>query len=931
MGKIYAAKINHMTNPMGFLMERTVFSWKVKDCRGKEQKWARIVVAEDASFEKTVCDTGEADLDSRAARLSLKMKPCSRYYWKVTVATDADEIITSETQFFETAKMEEPWKGKWITCDSAEPRHPVFSREIIPEKQVTGARLYISGLGLYEAYITPKEDGSPQRIGEEYLTPYCNDYKRWIQYQTYDITLQISEGGTLSVLLGNGWYKGRFGLNSEGKGGWYVDEWKLIAEIRLDYADGTQEIIGTDETWTVTRSRLTFSNLYDGEHRDDTLEDREPEQAVAADPPGGKLMERLSLPVKVQQERTPVELIRTPKGELVFDLGQEITGSFRLRVRAKRGAQVRIQTGEVLQDGCFYNENLRTAKSEYIYISDGTEKEIQPHFTYYGYRYVKVSGVEELSVDDFTALVLCSDYETAGSLRTGHELVNRLISNVEWGMRGNFLDVPTDCPQRDERMGWTGDTQVFSATACYLADTYAFYKKYLFDLYQEQKDLNGMVPETVPVYGQTKCSCAWGDAACIIPWNVYMFSGDVSILEDQFDSMKDWVDYIRTVDGEHHGWRQMFHYGDWLALDRAGASEGNAYGATDEGYVADVYYAASADIVAKAADILGRKEEAGEYRALADRQWQEVRREYFTSTGRCAVKTQTGLLLALKYHISSDEEKTRQMLKKLLRDSGNKLNTGFVGTPLLCNVLTDNGMTDAAYRLLLNEEYPGWLREVKLGATTIWERWNSLGEDGKVSSTGMNSFNHYAYGAILEWMFRHVGGIDVRENAPGAKTVRIAPKVHADVKSAEAVYDSASGTYRCGWEILDDNRIRVSLEVPFGAEAEVQLPYADTSVYLDESNPLFASVRDGVCHVKAGSYRAEYPASEQLKKTYSTESSMEELLNHPAVRAFLSTLIEVDMIPDTAYPMSLRTVAEVFGGGGDEEQFQMLDAALAKF
>lgn len=249
-----------------------------------------------------------------AARLSLKMKPCSRYYWKVTVATDADEIITSETQFFETAKMEEPWKGKWITCDSAEPRHPVFSREIIPEKQVTGARLYISGLGLYEAYITPKEDGSPQRIGEEYLTPYCNDYKRWIQYQTYDITRQISEGGTLSVLLGNGWYKGRFGLNSEGKGGWYGDEWKLIAEIRLDYADGTQEIIGTDETWTVTRSRLTFSNLYDGEHRDDTLEDREPEQAVAADPPGGKLMERLSLPVKVQQERTPVELIRTPQG-----------------------------------------------------------------------------------------------------------------------------------------------------------------------------------------------------------------------------------------------------------------------------------------------------------------------------------------------------------------------------------------------------------------------------------------------------------------------------------------------------------------------------------------------------------------------------------------------------------------------------------------
>ena len=250
----------------------------------------------------------------------------------------------------------------------------------------------------------------------------------------------------------------------------------------------------------------------------------------------------------------PAELIHTPAGEEVFDLGQEITGIFRLRVHEPAGTTIRIQTGEVLQDGCFYNENLRTALSEYIYVSDGTEKVITPHFTYYGYRYVKVTGVRDLSCEDFTALVLYSDYESIGAIETGNDLVNKLISNIEWGMKGNFLDVPTDCPQRDERMGWTGDTQVFSATASYLADTYAFYRKYLYDLYKEQLIAGGMVPEVVPTFGPSKCSCAWGDAACIVPWNVYLFSGDAAILEQQFDSMKAWVDYIRKVDGEHHGW-----------------------------------------------------------------------------------------------------------------------------------------------------------------------------------------------------------------------------------------------------------------------------------------------------------------------------------------------------------------------------------------
>ena len=936
MNQIYAAKTNHITNPVGFLLNPVVFSWKVRECRGKNQRCARILVAKDETFADVLWDTGEAKLDSLAVKAEMNLEPCTRYYWKVIVTTDADEVLESDVQFFETAKRDEPWVGKWITCDSRMERHPIFSKRIIPRGKVKKARLYLCGLGLYEAYFTDGEKTETDilksaKIGEEYLTPYCNNYTQWLQYQTYDVTAQMQREGVLSVLLGNGWYKGRFGLNQTEQKGFYGDEWKLLVEVHLEYEDGTQEIIGTDDTWEVTRSNLFFSNIYDGEKRDDTLEPVEPVSAQLAEAPQGRLTERLSLPVTVHEQFTPKELIHTPKDEWVFDLGQEITGIFKLHVHEPKGKEIRIQTGEILQDGCFYNENLRTALSEYVYISDGEEKDIVPHFTFYGYRYVKISGVTNVSCEDFTGMALYSDYEGTGSIQTGNELVNQLISNVEWGMKDNFLDVPTDCPQRDERMGWTGDTQVFSGTACYLADTYAFYRKYLYDLYKEQLIAGGMVPEVVPTFGPSKCSCAWGDAACIVPWNVYLFSGDAAILEQQFDSMKAWVDYIRKVDGEHHGWRHSFHYGDWLALDRVGAAAGNVYGATDEGYIADIYYAASAELTAKAAAVLGRKEEEKQYREIAEKQWRVVKEEYFTPTGRCAEKTQTGLLLALKYHLSEDEELTREMLKKLFRESRNKLNTGFVGTSLLCNVLTDNGMTDTAYRLLLNEEYPGWLHEVKLGATTVWERWNSLDEDGKISSTGMNSLNHYSYGAILEWMFRHVGGIHLLEESPGGRRVAICPNVHYDLRQVKTVYDSASGRYECGWEITDDNRIKISITIPFGGEGEVRLPHAPEILFEDKTNPLFATVVNGICYITAGNYEVVYEATEKLKKIYSVESKLEDLLNHPQIRAFLSTMTEVDMIPDAVYGLSFRQVAEMFSGPMDEGQAEMLNTALSQY
>ena len=435
--EIYACKVNHLKNPLGFDMTDTVFSWKVRNAKGKKQSAARIQVALDEAFTQIAADTGFCEeLDSLASPVEVELCPYTRYYWKVTVRTDAVggmEEADSEVQWFETAKINEPWTGKWITCNSQEKRHPYFEKAVPLEKEVRQARLYVCGLGLYEAYF------NGEKIGEEYLTPYSNNYNGWVQYQTYDVTEALQQAGTLSILLGNGWYKGRFGFTAREEKGYYGNEWKLIAELRLVYADGTGEIIGTDESWQVRRSNIVFSSLYDGERVDDTLAPLPVEPVSVCEAPAGRLMARKSLPVRVKQTIQPVELIHTPAGEKVLDMGQEFAGIFTLKADVPSGTEIIVQTGEILQQGNFYNDNLRSAKSEYRYISGGKPVVIRPRFTYYGYRYVKIQGIENVRPEDFTGLVLYSDIEDVGDMETGNALVNKFISNVRWGLRSNFL------------------------------------------------------------------------------------------------------------------------------------------------------------------------------------------------------------------------------------------------------------------------------------------------------------------------------------------------------------------------------------------------------------------------------------------------------------------------------------------------------------
>ena len=905
--KIYNCEVNHLTNPLGFQMEKTVFSWKVAETTGKCQKDARILVALQLDMSKVVYDSGKANLNSIATDIPLDLRPRTRYYWTVEVTADNGDYAVSEINWFETAKRDEPWQAKWITCEKKQ-RHPVFSKEISVAKPLESARLYICGLGLYEAQI------NGQKVGDEYLTPYCNNYHAWLQYQTYDVTEALRDGGLLSVTIGNGWYAGRMGYFSKpGDPGLYGDRAKLIAEVVLRYADGNEEVVCTDESWMVKRSCITESSIYDGEARDDTLPETEPE-VVAVTKETAPLVERYSLPVRVQEAIAPIKLIHTPAGELVLDLGQNLVGAFALRVKAERGTRVFVQVGEVMQKGCFYNENLRTAKAEYTYISDGTEKIVVPTFTFYGYRYAKIEGLPDLKMEDFTALVLYSELPQTGTMVTGHEKVNQLIHNVQWGQKGNFLDVPTDCPQRDERMGWTGDAQVFSATACYLRQCYPFYRKYLHDMATEQKVLGGMVPDVVPSLGKPYqgTACVWGDACTIIPWNLYQLYGDKTILEEQFESMASWVDYLTELDGDDHGWSRHFHYGDWLALDHPDNRPDQCLGGTDVAYISQVYYRNSARIVADTAALLGKTAEAEKYGALASQLTEYLVKEFFAPNGRCCIDTQTGLVLALKNNLSPDATKCAQRLSEKLEQIHGKLQTGFVGTPFLCAALTDYGMADKAYDLLLNDEYPGWLYAVNLGATTIWERWNSMNSDGSVSSTGMNSFNHYAYGSIAQWLVEYAAGLKAAE--PGFRRATIAPVPKAHLGSIDYTYESAAGTYRVFWKAVDDETLHLQVEIPFGCEAELKLPYCN----------------EGCKLLQAGSYDFNYRTNQPMRRSCSVDNTLKELFADPRVVATLQKLMPgILNIPHAMQGMTLRAAMTDLGGA-TEEQIQQISEALKK-
>lgn len=841
--KISAMKCNRIENPLGYVLDKPVLSWITETEEATVQTACRIEIALDKEFSDLVHDSGrEETIDSIGYTPDITLLPETRYYWRVHVWTDCGEV-SSNTAWFETSKLSNPWNGIWITPDwKEEVSHPYIRKNFQVKGEVKEARLYICGLGLYEAEL----NGS--RVGDEYLTPYCNSYNNWIQYQTFDVTELLEKGdNVIGVLLGNGWYKGRFGFLGKTEG-IYGNEFALLCELKLTYEDGSTERIGTDNTWRVTGSHVMESSIYDGELQDagkkingwstTQVSDEDWSRVKPIEIDSSLLSARRSIPVRIKEKLTPVKVITTHTGETVLDMGQNMVGWLSFQVEAPKGTRIKLQYGEELQDGCFYRENLRTAKAEFEYISDGHKAEVQPHFTFYGFRYVKVEGfTSEIKKEDFTGCVVYSDLLRTGNIETSNPMVNRLFQNALWGQKGNFLDVPTDCPQRDERMGWTGDAQMFSGTACMNMDCDAFFRKFLYDLAREQEALGGIVPHTVPTFdlgneGENSFlsggSSAWSEAATVIPWNLYLHYGDKEVLKEQLNSMISYVEYIRKQDDGSRLWNTGFHFGDWLALD--GQGDFNPFGGTPTDLIATAYYAYSSDILAKAAAVLGRNDLAEEYGKLAGEVRAAFCAEFLTPRGRLAADTQTAYILALFMDLVPENYRPRilEALVKNLEANKYYLKTGFVGTPYFCRVLSENGYNELAYKLLLNEEFPSWLYEVKLGATTIWERWNSLLPNGIFGELGMNSLNHYTYGSIAEWMYRNMCGINPLEEYPGYRKIRLAPKPNKLLSYARAELDTAAGHYESGW-CYEEDGLRYQFIIPFNAEAELVLTGSEIS------------------------------------------------------------------------------------------------------
>ena len=730
--------------------------------------------------------------------------------------------------------------GNWITAPRDMGVAAVsFTYNLNTEKQIKKATVKATAIGIYTFSINGK------KVGKAVLTPGWTSYKNRILYQTYDVTDMLSGNDTLEFGVGQGWSVGYMGYS--GSNHFNDDVVALTASVTVEYTDGQVCEFITDESWDTYSTPVTYTEIYGGETVDLTA----PIEYL-----GKAVKHESSIPLEaqdgewiVENERiAPVEVIRTPKGELVIDFGQNMTGYVELKIKANRGDRIVMHHGEVLdKDGNFYNANYRTAKSENVYVCSGGDDLFKPTYTFQGFRYVRLTEYpfDTVNVNDIRAIVVHSEMKRTGYYHCGNEKINQLYHNVIWGHKSNYLDIPTDCPQRDERLGWTGDTQVFARTAAINYDVEKFLRKWLRDVSLEQEE-SGAVPGVVPNAHKgrtTRISAGWGDAACIVPWQLYLAYGNKEDLRTYFPMMKKWVSYLRSAGSEEYLWLGGLHYGDWLAMDDG---QDSYIGATSNDLIASAFFAYSTSLVIKAGEALG--EDVEEYRELLAN-IKKAFREYFMENGMPKKEfpytefvdpyrggkapidttrlgmTQTALVLILSFGLCEEDEKPAIAAKlcEMIKANGNRMTTGFLGTPHILHALSDNGYTDLAYELLFQEENPSWLYSVCHGATTMWEHWNSIKEDGSFWSTDMNSFNHYAYGAVYDWIFAVSSGIKTVESAPGYKRILFAPHPDKRLGFADASIESRSGKGRSSWYYKGDT-VYYEFEVPAGSTAEIILP-----------------------------------------------------------------------------------------------------------
>jgi alpha-L-rhamnosidase len=793
------------------------------------------------------------------------------------LAKDGDLSEWSEPYPVEAGLLDPgDWSARLVTPtweeDTSRPQpSPMLRREFDVRPGVIRARLYITALGVYEAQINGAVVGAPGEPalsgakGHPTFEPGWTSYDHRLCYQTLDVAGMLREGrNAIGAILGDGWYRGRLGFNG-GRRNIYGDRLALLAQLEICYADGTTERIVTDESWQAATGPVLASDIYDGETYDARLERpgwSEPNEVpstkyqvpsteygselalgtenlvlgtwsgvVPLERDLGTLVAPTGPPVRRIELVAPVAITTSPSGKTIVDFGQNLVGRLRITVRGEAGTTITLRHAEVLEHGELCTRILRdAAATDHYTLRGGGVETWEPRFTFHGFRYAQVEGWPgELKADDIRAVVCHSDVERTGWFECSDPMVNQLHENAVWSMRGNFLSIPTDCPQRDERLGWTGDIQVFSPTACFLYDTAGFLQSWLADLAADQKAAGGVVPVIIPNVLDEPAfpAAAWSDAAVVVPWVLYGRYGDLELLAAQFESMRSWVDVVANLAGETRLWDRGFQFGDWL--DPSAPDDDPAKARTPSYIVATAYFAHSAELVGQAATVLGRTEDAKRYLALAAEVRAAFAAEYVTPAGRLLSDSATAYALALSFGLLPNAKQRRHAgarLAELVRDGGYHINAGFVGTALICDALCSVGDYDAAYRLLLQRDCPSWLYPVTMGATTIWERWDSMRPDGSVNVDQMTSFNHYAFGAVADWLHRTVGGLAPAE--PGYRRMEIKPHPGGGLTHARSRHRTPYGIAECAWAIKG-GQIEIEVTVPPNTTASVTLPGKDAA------------------------------------------------------------------------------------------------------
>ena len=896
-------RCEYAANPLGIDERRPRLSWWICDPatpRGAAQTAYQIQAAssdvELAADRSDVWDSGkvESDQSIHVEYAGPPVQSRRRYHWRVRFWNAAGRPSEwSEPAWWEMGLLEaSDYSARWIGASLVGGKEigapaPYLRKVFALKGKPASARLYVTALGLYEAQL------NGQRVGEWVFTPGWTDYRRRVMVQAYDVTAAVRKGdNAVGAILGDGWACGHVG--PVGRQFW-SDRPKLLAQLEVCYDDGTSETIITDESWKTATGPILANDMQKGEAYDARLEmpgwadrgfdDSAWQPAVVFDDVRANLVASVGPRVREIQTLQPVAVTQ-PRGRVyVFDFGQNLVGRVRFRLRGQAGETVQLRHAEMLNsDGTIYTDNLREATStdSYTFRADG-EAEWEPRFTFHGFRYVELSGLRgqswgrpghdlsgEPTRDQLTAVVLHSDTPPTGQFECSHPLINQLQHNIVWGQKGNFLEVPTDCPQRNERLGWTGDIQVFVRTACFNMDVGGFMTKWLIDLADSQQD-DGAYPIVAPdiLHSGENGTAAWADAGVICPWILYLCCGDTRVLERHYESMVRFVEYMRAEAGEDLI-RPVRGFGDWV----------NADAFTPLDMIATAYFAHSTDLLGRIAAVLGKDDDARKYRKLFEDIKAAFCREFVTETGRVFGGTQTAYIMALRFNLLPDSlrpvamanlvediERGRCAAWPYLSRSGH-LSTGFIGCKHINLALTEGGRVDVAYGLMMNEDYPSWLFPVRNGATTIWERWDGWTPEKGFQDPSMNSFNHYAFGAIGEWMYRTVAGIDLDEGRPGYKHAIIRPRPGGGLTHARGSLDSPYGRIECAWRI-EAGQLHMDVTVPPNATATIHVPAASAKDVAESGKPLDAAegvsnVRfaDGavVCEAVAGTYSFACPA-----------------------------------------------------------------------